>query len=47
MKVLDELIFSDKVLIFAETKKRCEQLSQDLSKENYFCISLHGDKTQE
>ncbi|CAD8188007.1 unnamed protein product [Paramecium pentaurelia] len=47
MNVLDDLIYTDKVLIFAETKKRCEDLSQSLTKQGYFCISLHGDKSQD
>lgn len=46
MNALDELTMNDKVLIFAETKRGCEQLSKDLTTDGYFALSLHGDKTQ-
>lgn len=46
MNILESLTIKDKVLIFIETKKDCEDIANDLSKNGFFCMSLHGDKTQ-
>eukprot|EP00928_Gymnodinium_smaydae_P095315 TRINITY_DN817_c0_g2_i1.p1 TRINITY_DN817_c0_g2~~TRINITY_DN817_c0_g2_i1.p1 ORF type:complete len:550 (-),score=108.69 TRINITY_DN817_c0_g2_i1:60-1709(-) len=35
-----------KALVFASTKKMCEQLSQDLYRANVYCAAIHGDKEQ-
>ena len=43
---MEELEKKDKVLIFVETKKDCEDLADYLSKHGYFCMALHGDRTQ-
>ncbi|CAD8149299.1 unnamed protein product [Paramecium octaurelia] len=45
--ILEELSNKDKVLIFVETKKDCEDLANYLSEHGFFCMSLHGDKTQQ
>lgn len=46
MSILDALTIKDKVLIFVETKKDCEDIANELSNCGFFCLSLHGDKTQ-
>lgn len=35
-----------KVIIFTETKRKCDSLSRDLQSEGIKCASIHGDKTQ-
>lgn len=35
-----------KTLVFAETKRSVQQLSEDLQKKGFACGSLHGDKRQ-
>lgn len=47
MNILDSLTIKDKVLIFVETKKDCEDLATELTNNKFFCMSLHGDKTQQ
>merc|ERR1719272_455435 len=37
---------SGKCLIFSNTKRMCEQLSQCLSRAGVACASIHGDKDQ-
>ncbi|CAD8073661.1 unnamed protein product [Paramecium sonneborni] len=44
--ILDSLKIHDKVLIFAETRRSCEQLSVDMTNEGYYAVALHGDKSQ-
>ncbi|CAD8160958.1 unnamed protein product [Paramecium pentaurelia] len=46
LDILDQLKITDKVLIFAETRMSCEQLSVDMTNEGYYAVALHGDKTQ-
>lgn len=44
--ILETLEPDSKVLIFTQTKKDCEYLSRLLTKDGYYAMSLHGDKTQ-
>ncbi|CAD8168927.1 unnamed protein product [Paramecium octaurelia] len=46
LDILDQLKINDKVLIFAETRISCEQLSVDMTQEGYYAVALHGNKTQ-
>ncbi|CAD8078708.1 unnamed protein product [Paramecium sonneborni] len=46
LDILDTLKINDKVLIFAETRRSCEQLSLDMTNEGYYAVALHGDKSQ-
>lgn len=36
-----------KILIFAETKKRCDELTRSMRKNGYRAMCIHGDKKQE
>lgn len=36
-----------KVLIFAETKKKCDELTRTMRKYGYSAMAIHGDKKQE
>ncbi|CAD8071558.1 unnamed protein product [Paramecium primaurelia] len=47
LDILDQLKINDKVLIFAETRISCEQLSVDMTNEGYYAVALHGNKTQQ
>lgn len=43
---LDSFTGNDKVLIFCQTKKGCDQLQYLLNKETFDTVCIHGDKTQ-
>lgn len=43
---LDTFTGNDKVLIFCQTKKGCDQLQYLLNKETFDTVCIHGDKTQ-
>ena len=36
-----------KILIFAETKKKCDQLTRTMQTNGYPAMAIHGDKRQE
>ena len=36
-----------KILIFAETKKRCDELTRAMRSSGYRAMCIHGDKKQE
>ena len=36
-----------KVLVFAETKKKCDDLTRNMRKHGYPAMCIHGDKRQE
>jgi len=36
-----------KVLVFAETKKKCDELTRTMRKNGYPAMCIHGDKKQE
>jgi ATP-dependent RNA helicase DDX5/DBP2 len=38
---------NDRVIVFVETKKGCDQLTRSLRGENFPCRCIHGDKTQQ
>ncbi|KRX07065.1 P-loop containing nucleoside triphosphate hydrolase [Pseudocohnilembus persalinus] len=46
VKYLCTMKSSDKVLIFTQTKKQCEMVSQSLRYERFPAIPIHGDKSQ-
>lgn len=46
IKQLDMLTQRDKVLIFSQTKKGCENISRVLNREGFKCMAIHGDKVQ-
>ena len=48
-KLLEEISSdsSAKVLIFAETKKKCDELTRVMRKYGYSAMAIHGDKKQE
>lgn len=38
---------SAKILIFAETKKKCDELTRNMRRVGYPAMCIHGDKRQE
>jgi superfamily II DNA/RNA helicase len=44
--VLDKVDDNARVIVFANTKRRCEALSKKVLSSGYGCVSIHGDKTQ-
>lgn len=38
---------SAKILIFSETKKRCDELTRNMRGQGYRAMCIHGDKKQE
>ncbi|CAD7968457.1 unnamed protein product [Amoebophrya sp. A120] len=46
-KLLDQLKDSDKTIVFANTKRRVQKLSQDVWASGYQCSVLSGDQTQQ
>merc|ERR1712098_1043916 len=37
----------NKVIIFAETKRKCDDLTRTMRQHGYFAMCIHGDKKQE
>ena len=48
-KLLEEMAGDTraKVLVFAETKKKCDELTRTMRKNGYPAMCIHGDKKQE
>jgi len=44
--VLDKVDDTARVIVFANTKRRCEALCKQVLKSGYGAVSIHGDKTQ-
>jgi hypothetical protein len=44
--VLDGDVTHPRVVIFAETKRECDMLAHQLSRENIRAVAVHGDKSQ-
>ncbi|CAM9701891.1 unnamed protein product, partial [Ectocarpus fasciculatus] len=44
---LRRLTDSEKVLVFVETKKGCDQLTRSLRMERFPAVAIHGDKSQD
>mmetsp|Transcript_88798 Transcript_88798/g.230453 ORF Transcript_88798/g.230453 Transcript_88798/m.230453 type:complete len:483 (+) Transcript_88798:182-1630(+) len=44
--ILSKVDPTDRVIIFTNTKKMCEQLAQDLWHERISCVTIHGDREQ-
>jgi ATP-dependent RNA helicase DDX5/DBP2 len=47
MDILKDFCAGERVLIFAETKKGCDQLSKSLQAQRYAAKCIHGDKSQD
>ena len=45
-KIWDGLAPSDKMIVFANTKRRIDNLQKQVLKGGYKCAAMHGDKTQ-
>ena len=48
-KLLDEMSSepNNKVLVFTETKRKCDELTRTMRKHGYVAMCIHGDKRQE
>ena len=38
---------NNKVLVFTETKRKCDELTRTMRKHGYVAMCIHGDKRQE
>lgn len=45
-QLLREIMDGSKIIIFAETKRGCDDLTRDMRTSGYPALSIHGDKTQ-
>ncbi|KAJ4960877.1 hypothetical protein NE237_020787 [Protea cynaroides] len=46
IKLLSEMMDGSRILIFLETKKGCDQVTQQLRMDGWPALSIHGDKNQ-
>lgn len=46
-QILDEVDESARVIVFCNTKRRCEQLVKDVWASGYNATAIHGDKSQQ
>merc|ERR1711998_514812 len=46
MKLMDEICDGSRILIFAETKRSCDELCRQLRQDRYPALAIHGDKEQ-
>ncbi|XP_020592273.1 DEAD-box ATP-dependent RNA helicase 30-like isoform X1 [Phalaenopsis equestris] len=46
IKLLSELMDGNRILIFLETKKGCDQITRQLRTNGWPALSIHGDKAQ-
>eukprot|EP00658_Telonema_sp_P-2_P002949 TRINITY_DN11085_c0_g2_i4.p1 TRINITY_DN11085_c0_g2~~TRINITY_DN11085_c0_g2_i4.p1 ORF type:complete len:289 (-),score=84.62 TRINITY_DN11085_c0_g2_i4:312-1178(-) len=46
-KIWDEITESDKMIVFANTKRRIDNLQKTIWGCGYNCVAMHGDKTQQ
>jgi ATP-dependent RNA helicase DDX5/DBP2 len=45
-KLMDEICDGSRILIFAETKRSCDELVKQLRHDRYPALAIHGDKEQ-
>jgi len=46
LELMNDVMDGNKVLIFAGTKKSCDEICQLLREDGWPCLSIHGDKKQ-
>jgi ATP-dependent RNA helicase DDX5/DBP2 len=46
LKLMDEICDGSRILIFAETKRSCDELVRQLRQDRYPALAIHGDKEQ-
>jgi len=46
MKLMEEICDGSRILIFAETKRSCDELVRELRAQRYPALAIHGDKEQ-
>lgn len=46
LEILKQIDTQDRVIVFINTKKMCEQLAQDLWRDRITCVTIHGDREQ-
>ncbi|XP_076926536.1 DEAD-box ATP-dependent RNA helicase 20-like isoform X2 [Bidens hawaiensis] len=47
VKLLKEMMDGNRILIFVETKKGCDQVTRQLRMDGWPALSIHGDKSQD
>ncbi|KAJ0709216.1 putative RNA helicase [Helianthus annuus] len=47
IKLLKEMMDGNRILIFVETKKGCDQVTRQLRMDGWPALSIHGDKSQD
>ncbi|PWA49906.1 SGNH hydrolase-type esterase domain-containing protein [Artemisia annua] len=46
VKLLDDIMDGNRILIFMDTKKCCDQITRQFRMDNWLALSIHGDKIQ-
>jgi len=47
VELLEDIVDGCKILIFASSKRRCDQLTKELRLDGWPALTIHGDKSQE
>eukprot|EP00965_Chrysotila_dentata_P081785 2700046-Pleurochrysis_carterae.AAC.6 len=47
VELLEEIMDGSKILIFASSKRRCDELTRELRVDGWPALAIHGDKSQE